>query len=75
MRVAILPSGVLLADQALDQGEAPDGLPDGARVRVAHAFSRGLGHALLELGTGEIDAPLAPPGWLRCSGSTWRIPP
>jgi non-specific serine/threonine protein kinase len=61
MRVAILPSGVLLADQALDQGEAPDGLSDGARARVAHAFTRGLGHALLELGTGEIDAPLAPP--------------
>jgi non-specific serine/threonine protein kinase len=61
MRVAILPSGALLADPALDHDDAPDGLPDAARLRVARAFARGAGHALLDLGTVEVDAPLAPP--------------
>ncbi len=61
MRVAILPSGALLVDPVLDHDEPPDGLPDVARVRVARAFARGPGHALLDLGTAEVDAPLAPP--------------
>ena len=60
MRVTILPSGALLADQADDQDEPPDGLSDAARARVARAFARGTGHALLDLGTMEVDAPLAP---------------
>src|SRR5882762_8170187 len=61
MRVAILPSGALLADTAPANDEASDGLSDAARARVARAFARGPGHALLDLGTTELDAPLAPP--------------
>ncbi len=72
MRVAILPSGALLAHAALDHDDAPDGLPDGVRVRVARAFARGPGHALLDLGTTEVDAPLAPPlAFLREIGSAF----
>jgi non-specific serine/threonine protein kinase len=61
MRVALLPSGALLADPAPDPEATPDGLPDAARARLARAFARGPGHALLELGTAAVDAPLAPP--------------
>ena len=60
MRVAILPSGALLVDTAGDD-EARDGLSVAARARVARAFARGPGHALLDLGATELDAPLAPP--------------
>src|SRR5437899_9029447 len=61
MRVAILPSGGLLADAAPADNEAGDGLSVAARARVARAFGRGPGHALLDLGTTELDASLAPP--------------
>src|SRR5882672_2617825 len=61
MRVAILPSGALLADTAPANDEASDGLSDAARTRVTRAFGRGPGHALLDLGATELDAPLAPP--------------
>src|SRR5258708_13057352 len=61
MRVAILPTGALLADTAPANDEASDGLSDAARARVARAFARGPGHALLDLGATELDAPLAPP--------------
>src|SRR5438132_952065 len=61
MRVAILPSGALLADTAPGDDEASDGLSAAARVRVARAFARGPGHALLDLGATVLDAPLSPP--------------
>jgi len=61
MRVAILPSAALLADTARANDEASDGLSDTARARVARAFARGAGHALLDLGATELDAPLTPP--------------
>src|SRR5881628_3039289 len=61
MRVAILPSGALLADMAPGEDEASDGLSVAARARVARAFARGSGHGLLDLGATELDAPLAPP--------------
>ncbi|PYO47770.1 MAG: ATP-dependent helicase, partial [Candidatus Rokuibacteriota bacterium] len=61
MHVAILPSGALLADTARANDEASDGLSDTARARVARAFARGAGHALLDLGATELDAPLTPP--------------
>ncbi|PYM23432.1 MAG: ATP-dependent helicase [Candidatus Rokuibacteriota bacterium] len=60
MRVAILPSGALLADTAPGDDEASDGLSVAARARVARAFRRGPGHALLDLGATELDAALAP---------------
>ena len=60
MRVAILPSGALLADTAPGDDEASDGLSVAARARVARAFGRGPGHALLDLGATELDAALAP---------------
>jgi len=60
MRVAILPSGTLLADTAAGDDEPGDGLSVAARARVARAFERGPGHALLDLGATELDAPLAP---------------
>src|SRR6266478_3901565 len=61
MHVAILPSAALLADTARANDEASDGLSDTARARVARAFARGAGHALLDLGATELDAPLTPP--------------
>src|SRR5437879_12112601 len=61
MRVAILPSGALFADAASSDDEASDGLSAAARVRVARAFARGPGHALLDLGATELDAPPSPP--------------
>jgi len=61
MRVAILPSGALLADTAPGDDEASDGLSVAARARVARAFGRGPGHAMLDLGATELDAALAPP--------------
>src|SRR5712692_768800 len=61
MHVAILPSGALLADTAPASDEASDGLSDAARARVARAFARGPGHALLDLGATELESPLAPP--------------
>src|SRR5207249_11822277 len=57
----ILPSGALLADTAPGDDEASDGLSVAARARVARAFGRGPGHALLDLGATELDAALAPP--------------
>src|SRR5436309_574627 len=61
MRVAILPSGALLADTARGDDDASDGLSVAARARVARAFGRGPGHAMLDLGATELDAALAPP--------------
>src|SRR3989442_5200635 len=61
MRVAILPSGALLAETAPGDDEASDGLSVAARARIARAFARGPGHALLDLGATELDAPLVPP--------------
>jgi len=61
VRVAILPDGALLLDTASDPDGASDGLAPAARARVARAVERGPGHALLDLGTTELDAPLAPP--------------
>jgi non-specific serine/threonine protein kinase len=61
MRVAILPSGALLVDTAPGDDDASDGLSVAARSRIARAFARGPGHALLDLGATELDAPLAPP--------------
>jgi superfamily II DNA or RNA helicase len=56
VRVAILPSGTL----RIEAGAADDGLSPAARTRLARAFERGPGHALLDLGATELDAPLAP---------------
>ncbi len=68
MRVSILPSGALLADLVPDD-DATDGLSAGARARVLRAFTRGPGHALLDLGATELDAPLvAPLAYLRDVG-------
>ncbi len=61
MRVAILPSGALLVDLPSGGDEVSDGLSGVARARVARAFARGPGHALLDLGSTELDAPLVPP--------------
>ena len=61
MHVAILPSGALLADTAPDGDDTSDGLSVAARARVVRAFGRGPGHALLDLGATELDAPLSPP--------------
>jgi non-specific serine/threonine protein kinase len=61
MRVAILPSGALFVDTAPGDDDASDGLSVAARSRIARAFARGPGHALLDLGATELDAPLAPP--------------
>src|SRR5437867_6983493 len=61
VRVAILPDGALLLDTASDFDDASDGLAPAARARVARAVEGGPGHALLDLGTTELDAPLAPP--------------
>ena len=61
MRVAILPDGALLLDTASDFDDASDGLAPAARARIARAVERGPGHALLDLGATELDAPLAPP--------------
>jgi superfamily II DNA or RNA helicase len=72
MRVAILPSGALFADTTPGDDEASDGLSLAARARVARAFGRGTGHALLDLGATELDAPLAPPlAFLRDLGRTF----
>src|SRR5262245_27120709 len=56
--VTIFPSGALLVDLA---GGDDTGLTPTARARVAAAFERGVGHGLLDLGTTELDAALAPP--------------
>jgi non-specific serine/threonine protein kinase len=61
MRVAILPSGALLGELAPGDDEASDGLSVVSRARVARAFARGPGHALLDLGATELDTPLSPP--------------
>src|SRR5262245_54095672 len=62
MRVVILPSGEPLADSAPgSDDETADGLSASARARLLRAFARGPGHALLDLGSTELDAPLAPP--------------
>jgi non-specific serine/threonine protein kinase len=61
MRGSILPSGALLVDTAPGDDGASDGLSAAARARIARAFARGPGHALLDLGATELDAPLAPP--------------
>ena len=72
MRVAILPSGALLADAAPGDDDATDGLSVAARARVLRAFARGAGHALLDLGTTELDAPLAAPlAYLRDVGRSF----
>jgi non-specific serine/threonine protein kinase len=61
MYVAILPAGAMLVDTAPGGDEASDGLSVAARARVGRAFARGIGHALLDLGTTELDTTLAPP--------------
>src|SRR6266545_17572 len=72
MRVAILPSGALLADTASGDDDAGDGLSVAARARVARAFGRGPGHAMLDLGATELDAALAPAlAFLRDLGRTY----
>ncbi|MEK7384838.1 MAG: ATP-dependent helicase, partial [candidate division NC10 bacterium] len=59
--MAVAPSGALLVDTAgADTDESSDGLTPVSRARVAAAFGRGAGHGLLDLGTTELDAPLAP---------------
>jgi non-specific serine/threonine protein kinase len=58
MRVAVLPSGALRLD--VSTGPDDDGLSPMGRARLAQAFERGPGHALLDLGAAELDAPLAP---------------
>ncbi len=61
LRVAVAPSGTLLVDTTgADADETSDGLTPVARARVAAAFRRGPGHGLLDLGTTELDASLAP---------------
>jgi non-specific serine/threonine protein kinase len=66
VRVAVLPSGALLLDPAHGPDDAGDGLSPAARPRLARAAERGPGHALLDLGATELDAPLAPAlGFLR----------
>ncbi len=57
MHASILPSGALLLEPAADPD---DGLSAAARGRLARALERGIGHALLDLGATELDAPLAP---------------
>ena len=57
MRVAILPSGALRLDTSTGPDE--DGLSPAGRARLVQAFERGPGHALLDLGATELDAPLA----------------
>jgi superfamily II DNA or RNA helicase len=57
MRVAILPSGALRLDTSTGPDE--DGLSPAGRARLVQAFQRGPGHALLDLGATELDAPLA----------------
>src|SRR5688500_415767 len=59
MRIAVLPSGALFLDTASTPDPA-DGLTAAARARLARAVERGAGHALLDLGATELDAPLAP---------------
>jgi superfamily II DNA or RNA helicase len=61
VRVAILPSGALLLDTAPGPHDATDGLSPSARSRIARAFERGPGHALLDLGSSELEATLALP--------------
>src|SRR6266498_2378027 len=61
LRLAILPSGALLVDEACAADDTKDGLSGAARARVGAAFSRGPGHGLLDLGTTELDASLSPP--------------
>lgn len=58
MRVAILPAGTLRVDAGARDDD--DGLSSTARARLARAFERGPGHALLDLGATELDAPLSP---------------
>lgn len=56
--VTIFPSGALRVDLAgVDEST---GLSAAARVRVAAAFERGVGHGLLDLGTTEVEAALNP---------------
>ena len=58
VHASILPSGALLLESA--PGCRDDGLAPAARTRLARAFERGAGHALLDLGATELDASLAP---------------
>jgi hypothetical protein len=60
VRVAVLPSGALRLDPVSGPDDAGDGLSPAARARLARAVARGAGHALLDLGATELDAPLAP---------------
>jgi len=53
MRVAILPSGALLADTTPGDDEAGDGLSVAARARVAREAER------LDLGAGALAAQAA----------------
>jgi non-specific serine/threonine protein kinase len=61
LRASILPSGALLVEPAASDDGLPDGLSPAARDRVAAAFARGPGHGVLDLGSTELDAALAPP--------------
>ena len=60
IRVAILPSGALRLETTSGPDDSGDGLSPIARARLARAWERGSGHALFDLGTTELDAPLAP---------------
>ena len=60
VRVSILPSGALLLDTAPGADDASDGMSPSSRARLARAFERGPGHALLDLGATELETPLAP---------------
>src|SRR5881397_4410590 len=72
VRFAVLPSGALWYERASGFDDADDGLSSAARARLARAFDRGPGHALLDLGATELDASLAPPlAFLREIGRTF----
>ena len=59
IRVAILPSGAVRFDSTPDEDTAGDGLAPALRTRLSRAAQRGAGHAVLDLGSTELDASLA----------------
>jgi non-specific serine/threonine protein kinase len=72
LRVAVTASGAVLVDLVPGAGDGDDGLSPAGRTRVAAAFGRGAGPGLLELGTRELDATLAPAlAFLRELGRTF----
>src|SRR5262245_2037376 len=72
LRVAILPSGAVRFDPTPGEDTAGDGLASVARARLARAAQRGTGHAILDLGATDLDAPLVPDlAFLRDVGRTF----